>query len=110
MDAAELTQLISALGGGAVILATGRAVFKWITGAAGRERVRNTSLLQQKKQAEAMADEEAAKRRMIQEYAARLRRQLIEADIEPEPEPDEMKEPPTRHHRGSKEGTTHDTE
>lgn len=69
--------LITALGGGTVLVSLGRTLWKWWTGRAARERERNLSL-----------DEEMSLRRRALEYASQLRRQLNEAGIEPLPWPD----------------------
>ncbi|CAD5999166.1 hypothetical protein [Agreia sp. COWG] len=108
MDTAQLiVSLLGAGGGGAVLIALVNGIMKQLSGAAGRERVRNTSLEAQRVKAieerdkafrdreDAVADAalerdaEARKRRKTEEYASVLRRQLNEAGIEPAPWPAE---------------------
>jgi len=86
-----IAQIMVGGGGLALLGSAGRAVWKRVTGRAGREKIRNTSLLSQRDAADARAvkayaerDEEASKRRIIQEYASGLRVRLIEAGIEPD--------------------------
>ena len=63
-------------------------------GVSARESKRKLDIVQQRdvalaREAKAwtLVDSEAAKRRAFQEYAARLRRRMIVAGLEPEPEP-----------------------
>jgi hypothetical protein len=91
MDTAQLlVTILGAGGGGAAILALINGTFKWLTGAASRERNRNTDLVAQrlkaveeKDAAENERDISDKKRREAYEYASQLRRQLIEHGIEP---------------------------
>ena len=100
MDPAQLiVTILGAGGGGAAILALINGTFKWITGAAGRERQRNTDLVAQRLKAveerdaaEQERDESDKKRREAYEYASQLRRQLIEHGIEPIP-PSTLQDP-----------------
>lgn len=93
MDTAQLVvTILGAGGGGAAILALINGTFKWLTGAAGRERQRNTDLVAQRlkaveerETAENERDSSDVKRRDAYEYASQLRRQLIEHGIEPIP-------------------------
>lgn len=95
MDSAQLlVTVLGAGGGGAALLALINGVFKWLNGSAGRERDKNTSLVEQRKNAiqdrdvaERERDEADKKRRSAFEYASLLRRQLIEAGLEPVPIP-----------------------
>lgn len=108
MDTAQvIVTLLGGGGGAAVVIALINGIMKQLSGAAGRERQRNTSLESQRVKAveernkayeardEAVAeaaaerDLEATKRRKTEEYASVLRRQLNEAGITPEPWPAE---------------------
>ncbi|RFA15824.1 hypothetical protein B7R22_05300 [Subtercola boreus] len=97
MDTGQLLVTILGAGGGsALLLALIQGVFKQLSGSAGRERVRNTSLeaqrvaaIEERDQANAERDAEAKKRRKTEEYASVLRRQLNEAGIAPAPWPTE---------------------
>lgn len=91
MDAAQvLVTMLGAGGGGAVLLALINGLMKWISGASARERDKNTDLLSQRSnaiedrdEAERGRDEADRKRRLTDEYASSLRRQLIENGITP---------------------------
>lgn len=91
MDTSQfLVTVIGAGGGGAALLALINGIIKWLTGAAAREKIRNTDLLSQRRHAVEeresaikKADAEAARRRQAEEYASSLRRLLIENDIIP---------------------------
>lgn len=91
MDTAQLiATLMGAGGAGAVVLALVNGLIKWFSGAAGRERVRNTDLVTQRmvaieeRDAAVVAERLAAQQqRKLAEYASTLRRQLIEAGIKP---------------------------
>lgn len=93
MDSTQLlVTLIGAGGGGAALLALINGLIKWISGSAGRERIRNTTLKDQRNEAwadaekerdradreQARADREARNRRLTQEYASELRRDCTE--------------------------------
>lgn len=92
MDTAQLlVTILGAGGGGAAMLALVNGVIKWLSGAASRERDKNTDLIAQRRKAvqereaaEKERDDEAKKRRKAEEYSAQLRRQLIESGVEPE--------------------------
>lgn len=96
MDGAQLiATILGAGGGGAVLLALVNGLIKWLSGASGRERARNTSLeaqraaaVKERDKASARADAAAVRRRQTEEYASRLRRQLIEAGLTPGEWPD----------------------
>lgn len=96
MDSAQLiVAFMGAGGGGAVALALVTGIIKWISGASGRERARNTDLVSQRVKAVeerdaaiAERDNHDVRRRQTAEYASRLRRQLMENGITPEPWPD----------------------
>ncbi|ROS62215.1 hypothetical protein EDF38_1318 [Frigoribacterium sp. PhB160] len=81
------TTLLVALGGGAGISLMLREIISVLatvrSGVSAREGKRRTDIVQQRDEAILRADAEAAKRRNIQEYAARLRVQLIENGLEP---------------------------
>lgn len=95
MDSAQvLVTVLGAGGGGAALVALVQGFYKWLSGSAGRERDKNTDLVTQRKnaikereQAERERDEADEKRREQAEYVSLLRRQLIEAGIEPIPAP-----------------------
>lgn len=96
MDSAQLiATLLGAGGGGAVLLALTNGLVKWLSGASGRERIRNTDLETQRAEAVARADTADLRRRLTAEYASRLRRQLIENGVTPEDWPDTDKAIPT---------------
>jgi hypothetical protein len=93
------TTLLVALGGGAGVALMLRefvAVFATIrSGVSAKEGKRKTDIVQQRDEAlerarlaDGRADDEATKRRAYQEYASRLRRQLIENGLTPGDEPD----------------------
>lgn len=94
-DATSLiVALLGAGGGGAVLLAAVRGFINWLSGAAGRERDKNTDLISQRKMAildrdaaEKERDDSDKKRRSSDEYSATLRRQLIENGFDPKPWP-----------------------
>ncbi|ALY08711.1 hypothetical protein SEA_GOCRAZY_24 [Arthrobacter phage GoCrazy] len=83
MNAQDIATILGAGGGGAVLVALGTGIFKWLSGAAGRERVRNTNLLKRSREAEAERDEADEKRREAEEHVSILRRQLREAGLTP---------------------------
>jgi len=99
MGPQEWALIIGALGGGSVLIGVLNNFFKWFTGRAGRERIRNTDLLKRADAADERADSEAAKRRMIQEYASRLRRHMYDEKLTPEEWPDIEKTMPARRPR-----------
>lgn len=93
------TTLLVALGGGAGVALMLRefvSVFATIrSGVSAKEGKRKTDIVQQRDEAieranaaDARADEEAGKRRSLQEYASELRRQLIENGLVPGNPPD----------------------
>jgi hypothetical protein len=96
VDTPQLLAVILGAGGGAsVLLALITGLGKWISGASGRERAKNTDLESQRmtavegrKQADLTAAGLATKLRKTEEYASRLRRQLFEAGLTPESWPD----------------------
>lgn len=95
MDRAQmLVTVIGAGGGGAVLLALVNGFIKWLSGASGRERARNTDLLSQKThaveeriKAEQERDEADDLRRIAIEYAHSLRWLMKERGHEPPPLP-----------------------
>ncbi|WP_314325425.1 hypothetical protein [Paenarthrobacter ilicis] len=111
MDSTQLlVTLIGAGGGGAALLALINGLVKYLTGAAGRERIRNTTLKDQRNEAwadaekerdradkeQARADREARNRRRTEEYASQLRRDCTEhgmGEQELRPWPQLEKEP-----------------
>ena len=90
MVAQDIVTLMVSGGGGAALLALIQGLFKWVTGAASRERIRNTSLISQRNEAikerekaEDDRDEADTKRREAEEHVSMLKRQLIEAGLDP---------------------------
>ena len=85
----DTTQVVVALlgsaGGGAFLVALVNGAVKYFNGTAGRERVRNITLKEQRNEAWAdaerereRADREAHNRRITEEYASQLRRDCTE--------------------------------
>lgn len=97
--------VLTALSAGAVLQELVRGLVKWIGGAAGRERGRNADLVTQRDdayaraaaaekaadEADARADAEARKRRLLEEYASSLRRDCMDHGVRP----DELRPWPT---------------
>lgn len=90
----SLVGVIVAMGGGAGLLKFVEGVIKIRSGMSAKESTRKVDIVTQrdlaiKRELEAWSrvDAEAEKRRVVQEYASRLRRRLLEAGIEPDPEP-----------------------
>lgn len=84
MDAQQLVTLVGAGGGGAALLALINGAIKWLSGASGRERDKNTDLNTQRHNAisdrdlaEKERDDADRKRRDAEEAVAKLQRQLI---------------------------------
>jgi hypothetical protein len=104
MDATQAAVAIMTAGGGVFLVALVQSLGKYFSGAAGRERVRNTSLKEQRNEAWAdaerereRADREAHNRRLTEEYASQLRRDCTEhgvPDQELRPWPTLKKPPP----------------
>lgn len=91
-----IVTVLGAGGGGAVLLAMINGVFKWLSGSSGREREKNTNLISQRLSAieeRDLAQDERdladQKRRAADEYAATLRRQLLENGFTPGEWPDD---------------------
>lgn len=89
-----ITGLLVAIGGGAGIGKAIESILKLRSGMSARENQRKLDIVQQRDAAIAretrawkLVDSEAEKRRQAQEYASRLRRQIIEAGGEPDAEP-----------------------
>lgn len=90
-------------GVGALLLALGKGFYNWLSGRAGRERERNTSLeaqrvkaIEERDAAEKERDKADALRRIYQDGYAARGRQLIENGIKPDDWPgiDTMTRPP----------------
>lgn len=88
--AQQVATVLGAGGGGAVLLALVNGLFKWLSGASHRERLRNTNLATQRRdaiidrdEAEKERDEADVKRREAEEHVSLLKRQLIENGIRP---------------------------
>lgn len=82
--------IVAILGSGGVGAAAIKlidGVLKIRAGMSARESKRRVDIIQQRDEAIAFGEGETTKRRIAQEYAARLRRRLIENGIEPDPEP-----------------------
>lgn len=105
----EMMSAILGTGGilGALVVIVPKAIDGWQanrSGRAQREREHNRSIIQaarhaeaerdeareQRDRAEQVSDEMSTKARKVAEYASRLRRQLYEAGIEPEPWPTDL--------------------
>lgn len=97
MDNATLIATLVGAGGlGAALLELVRGFSRWSNGTAAREKSRNADLVTQRNDAweerdrqsdradklQQRADTEARNRNRAQDYAARLRRMLIEAGVE----------------------------
>lgn len=78
MSVTELTALVIALGSMPVLLKIIDAIRAWRSGRAQAEKMQNRNALGRLVAAEDRADEEAAFRRIVQEYASSLRRLLVE--------------------------------
>lgn len=95
MDWVPIVAAVLGAGGlGALLREAVSAVRKVMAGMAARESSRKRDIVQQRDAAAqrearawAQVDREAAKRRQVQDYAAALRRQLIEAGVTPLDEP-----------------------
>lgn len=99
MDTAQIwATVLTAVGAGAILRELAAGLVKWLTGSAGRERGRNADLVTQRDdayarlqaaevradEADARADAEARKRRLVAEYASALRRDCVEHGMTPE--------------------------
>lgn len=73
MDAGTVIAFLTATGAGAILLKLVEGIVQWATGKSKREH-----------DAWAQRDEEAQKRRLLEEYAHTLRRELIDRGIEVE--------------------------
>lgn len=89
-----LVALLVAMGGGAGLAKFAEGLVKIRSGMSAKESARKVDIVRQRDEAIArerrawqQADDEAEKRRKIQEWAAHLSRQLIVAGINPAPEP-----------------------
>jgi hypothetical protein len=89
-----IAAVLGAGGVGAMLREIFAAVGKLLGGMSARESTRKVDIVQQRDAALAresrawtLVDAEAEKRRKTQEYAARLRRQIIGLGGEPDPEP-----------------------
>lgn len=79
-----IVAIVGSLGGGATITLLFKGIGKWVTGAAHREQVKNTSLAAQRTAAIAERDKSDKerddaddKRREAEEHVAMLQRQVI---------------------------------
>jgi hypothetical protein len=104
----DATQLIVAgfgvLGSSGALVIIVNGAIKYFNGTAGRQRVRNMGMKEQRneawaeaKAADARADREAHNRRLLEEYASQLRRDCTEhgmTDRELRPWPTLKKPPP----------------
>ena len=85
-----IVAIVGSLGGGATITLCIKGIGKWVTGAAHREQVKNTSLVAQRRAAiverdksDKERDEADDKRREAEEQVAMLQRQVILLGAEP---------------------------
>lgn len=91
MDKAQLLiAMMGAGGGGAALLAFVTGMWKWVSGASGRERARVTAIAAQRQtaiedriKAELARDLADHRRRCAEEHVSLLKRQLIEAGLIP---------------------------
>lgn len=92
MDSTQqfIVALLSALGASGFIATFGKGAISFVSGRAGRERARNTSLLAQtqkeierREDAEEEAEVEIKRRRSAEHHVALLQRQLILLGVEP---------------------------
>lgn len=77
MEIGAITAVLGALGAGAILTKLVESIIQWATGKQGREQT-----------AWEQRDREAKARRMLEEYAARLRLELIESGRTPPPWPE----------------------
>lgn len=82
MSTGTLVAVLGALGAGGILIKLTEGIWAWITGKASREN-----------DAWAQRDREAKARRVLEEYAATLRRQLQDHGVEPEKWPDYQTRP-----------------
>lgn len=90
-----IVTILGAGGGGAAVLATINGVFKLLSGASHRERIRSTNLIAQRIEAVAERiksdkerDEADDRRREAEEHVSILKRQVIELGATPRERPD----------------------
>lgn len=84
MEAQNIVTVLASGGGGAALAALVTGTVKWLSGASGRERARNTDLISQRRnaveerdKAEGELDVESRKRREAEEHVSLLKRQLL---------------------------------
>lgn len=78
MDAQGIATILGAGGGAAIIGAFITGLFKWLSGASGRERVKNSNLLKRARDAEAEREAADDKWMLAREEIGLLRAQLRE--------------------------------
>jgi hypothetical protein len=90
MDAKDVATIMASGGGGAALLAFVTGVIKWLSGASGRERQRNTALITQRiraiedrDKADKEREEADDKRREAEEHVSILKRQIRELGAVP---------------------------
>lgn len=89
MDTAEVvTTILAALGAAGLLSQVVRFIFKRVDGSAARESAKNTTLETQRARAIHERDQSDAKARILSDFAARGRRQIIELGGTPEEWPD----------------------
>lgn len=94
IDPATIVAIISALGLREAVAKGIEHRAKYRSGKAGRERSRIAELETGRREAERDRDRQAAWRRILQEYASRLRSMLIERGVSPGEIPPFPREPP----------------
>lgn len=87
MDPVLASILIAALGGTSVLGVAIQEIHKFTSGRAARERRKNRHAIERALDAEDKSEWDRAARRLLEDYAARLRRQIITDGHEPAPWP-----------------------
>lgn len=88
MDATLWATILSGLGAAGILAQIGRFVIKRVDGSAAREQAKNTTLETQRSNAIKQRDQSDARVRILSDYGARARRQIIELGAVPEEWPD----------------------
>lgn len=88
MDAKDVATIMASMGGGGVVVAFVSGAFKWLSGASGRERQKNTDLVSARREADKERDSADDKRREAEEHVAMLKRQVRELGAVPVERPD----------------------
>lgn len=93
MNVAEITALVIALGSAPLLVEVVKGIRGWRSGRAAAEKQNNRNALGRLVAAEERADAEASFRRAVQEYAARLRRILVQLGYPDDKLPNEPTKP-----------------